>query len=139
MSKRVHITDKGGVLYPFEKGKSGNPNGRPRKYISTLKEHGYKLSEVNDTIQVMMSLTVDELKAVWDDPNRTVMEKTIAGAIRKGLANGSLYAMDTLMNRVYGKPIEKLDVEQTTTITSLNVNVVKTELKIAQSEKDVDV
>jgi hypothetical protein len=139
MSKRVHITDKGGVLYPFEKGKSGNPKGRPRKYISTLKEHGYKLSEVNDTIQVMMSLTVDELKAVWDDPNRTVMEKTIAGAIRKGLANGSLYAMDTLMNRVYGKPIEKLDVEQMTTITSLNVNVVKTELKIAQSEKDVDV
>ena len=32
----------------FKAGESGNPNGRPRKYVSLLKEQGYKLSEIND-------------------------------------------------------------------------------------------
>ena len=40
----------------FKAGESGNPNGRPRKYVSQLRELGYKLSEINDTIQVMMAM-----------------------------------------------------------------------------------
>jgi len=38
-------------LKPFKKGEVANPNGRPRKYVSLLKEQGYKLAEINDTIQ----------------------------------------------------------------------------------------
>ncbi len=46
----------------FKAGESGNPNGRPRKYVSQLRELGYKLSEINDTIQVMMAMDMEELK-----------------------------------------------------------------------------
>ena len=93
----------------FKAGESGNPNGRPRKYVSQLKEQGYKLAEVNDCIQAMMSMTVDELKEVWDNPKATVLEKTIAAAIKKSIEKGSLYSIETLLTRVYGKPMERTE------------------------------
>jgi hypothetical protein len=105
MAKRIK-QEHGGIIQNWEKGVSGNPNGRPRKYVSLLKEQGYKLAEVNDCIQAIMSMDMQELKAVWDNPKATVLEKTIAGALRKSLEKGSLYSIDTLLTRVYGKPKE---------------------------------
>ena len=105
--------EHGGAINQFEKGQSGNPNGRPRKYISLLKEQGYKASEVNDTIQALMAMDLEELKSVWDNPKATILEKTIAGAMRKSLEKGSLYSLDTLLSRVYGRPKESSVVENT--------------------------
>ena len=95
--------------YQIQKGQVLNPTGRPKKYITLLKEQGYKLSEVNDTIQVMMAMDLEELKSVWENPKATILEKTIANAMRKSLEKGSLYSLETLMNRVYGKPKETVD------------------------------
>lgn len=94
------------IKHQFKKGEVANPNGRPRKYISQLKEQGYKLSEVNDAIQALMSMDVEELNAVLENPKATILELTIAKAMVKSLQNGSLYSMETLLTRVYGKPKE---------------------------------
>ena len=96
---------------PFEAGESGNPNGRPRKYVSLLKEQGYKLSEINDSIQALMSMDEEEIKSVSTNDKATVLEKTIAKAILKSMSNGSLYSLDTLLTRVYGKPKEQMDIK----------------------------
>jgi len=95
----------------MQKGQSGNPNGRPRKYVSLLKEQGYKRSEINDTIQAMMAMDMVELKEVYDNPKATILEKTIANAMRKSLEKGTLYSLETLLSRVFGQP--KQEVEQT--------------------------
>lgn len=87
-----------------------NREGRPRKYVSLLKESGYKLSEINDTIQSMMAMDLDELKQVWDNPKATILEKTIANAMKRSLEKGSLYSLETLLTRVYGKPKEQVDM-----------------------------
>lgn len=95
----------------FKQGESGNPHGRPRKFVTLLAEHGYKRAQINDTIQNMMAMTVDELKGVWDDPKATILEKTIASAMRKSIEKGTLYSLETLLSRVYGLP--KQEVEST--------------------------
>ena len=92
----------------FQKGESGNPNGRPRKYVTTLAANGYKRSEINDTIQAMMAMTIEELKGVYENPGATILEKTIAGAMRKSLEKGTLYSLETLLSRVYGLPKQEL-------------------------------
>jgi hypothetical protein len=96
---------------PFKKGQSGNPNGRPKKFVTLLKAMGYKRSEINDTIQAMLAMDMEELKDVWDDKNATILEKTIASAMKKSIEKGSLYSIETLLSRVFGMP--KQEVEQT--------------------------
>ena len=98
-------------LKPFKKGQSGNPNGRPRKFVTTLKEIGYKRSEINDTIQAMMAMDKDELTDVFKNPKATILEITIASAMKKSIEKGTLYSMETLLSRVFGMP--KQEVEQT--------------------------
>lgn len=100
----------------FKPGESGNPNGRPRKFVSQLREQGYKLAEVNDTIQVLMSMDLEELKTVFENPKATVLEKTVAAAIKKGIEKGSLFSIETLLTRVYGKPKETQQVTSDTRI-----------------------
>lgn len=101
-------------LKPFKKGEVANPNGRPKKYVSLLKESGYKLSEINDTIQAMMAMDLDELKSVWDNPKATILEKTIANAMMTSLKKGSLYSLETLLSRAFGNP------KQMTELTGAN-------------------
>lgn len=100
----------------FKPGESGNMNGRPRKYISELRAQGYKLAEINDTLMVLLSMDLDELKAVFDNPKSTVLEKAVSNAIRKSIEKGSLYNIETIITRAMGKPKEQTEHSGTTTI-----------------------
>lgn len=115
MATKVKQAHGGALLRPA-KGETMNPNGRPRKYVSDLRDQGYKLSEVNDCIQSMLAMDIDELKSVWDNPKATVLEKTIANAMKKSLEKGSLYSIETLLTRVFGKPKESSQNDTTLTI-----------------------
>jgi hypothetical protein len=92
--------------HQFKPGESGNPNGRPRKIVSLLKDQGYKLSEINDTLMALLSMDMNELKEAFENPKATVLEKAVAGAIRKSIEKGSLYNIETIITRAMGKPKE---------------------------------
>lgn len=111
------------IPHQIKPGEVRNPNGRPRKYVSTLKAQGYKLAEINDCIQVMMAMTIEELKDAFENPNATVLEKTIAAAIKRSIEKGSLYSIETLLSRVYGKPKESVDMDLQGEVTiTMNLN-----------------
>ena len=109
-------------LIPAKKGEVRNPNGRPRKYVSLLKEQGYKISEVNDAIQALLSMDIEELTKVLENPKATILELTIAKAMIQSLKKGSLYSMETLLTRVYGRPKEVQQVSTDSKIEVIFVN-----------------
>jgi hypothetical protein len=98
---------RGGKISPatqFKPGRSGNPSGRPRKYVSLSEEQADKLSQINQCIQAMMTMELSDLTAVLNNPAATILEKTVASAMLRSLEKGSLSSVQTLLNRLYGTP-----------------------------------
>jgi hypothetical protein len=118
-------------LKPLNKGYDPRRNmkGRPRVFLSKMKEQGYTLSEVQDAMQVLMSMSAEELTKVRDNPQATVLEITIASAIIKSIQRGDLLSLETLLTRVYGKPKEKIeqDINITNHVIKLNFGNEETE------------
>ena len=112
-------------LKPFKKGEDDRRwlEGRPKKFTTELAEHGYKLSEVNDSIQAIMAMNEVDIKEVLKNADATMLEKTVARAIIKSYEKGSLYSMDTLLSRVFGKPKETIDA-------SVEAKIVNVTLKL---------
>jgi len=74
-----------------------------------------------------------------EDDNATILEKTIANAMRKSLQKGSLYSIDTLLTRVYGKPKETIDTNNKTELTGkIKIEVVNSNVPLASRETDID-
>lgn len=96
-------------LIPYKKGQTGNPNGRPRKFVCQLKEIGYTKQDINQTVQNMMGMTLSELKEIFEDDNCTILERTVANALNKSLSKGSLYSLETLISRVHGVPTQTVN------------------------------
>jgi hypothetical protein len=110
-------------LIPYKPGQSGNPNGRPKKIVTKLKELGYSKDDINQTYMNMMAMNRQELEQIDKDKTGqyTIIEQIIAGSLTKAHDKNSLYNLETLVTRVHGKPKETLDnniiTEEPITIT----------------------
>jgi hypothetical protein len=99
MVKQKH----GGALKIPSKGETHNPNGRPRKFVLTAKHEGYKLSEVSDTLTMMLAMNLEELRKVYENPKSTLLEKIVAKALKNAVGKGTFGVVEQILERLYGK------------------------------------
>lgn len=108
----MNLNPKTEHLKPWIKGdKSPNPFGRPIGIVNLLKKEGFTQSQVNKTILQLLTLTEIEILEIQKNINANILERTVAKALIKGLHSGSLYALESLLNRSIGMPNSKQNLQ----------------------------
>lgn len=104
-------------LILFEKGKSGNPKGRPRKLVNSiineLYEKGYQrvsTFQVRDCYMTMLNLTAKDLESIEKDKDAPMLMRIVARELMKPRA---FEAVEVILQRAIGAPKQELEVTNT--------------------------
>jgi hypothetical protein len=102
---------------------SPNPNGRPKKMLSLLKDIGYTKTQVEDTILTMLTMKRKELEQIDKNEEFTILERIIAGTLVKSHDKNSLFNLELLLTRSQGKPKETIDQTITSKDYTITLNL----------------
>lgn len=118
MAKKV-AQPHGGEVQIWERGESGNPNGRPRQVLRLLEEKAAVefnvcLSKEDKFIilESLLEMPLADLKRIASDTKAPAFLVTAAKAIVSDASKGSINVLLQLFDRLFGKP------QQTTEITA---------------------
>jgi hypothetical protein len=90
----------------FKQGQTGNPNGRPKKLVSSiladLKDKGELVTRhmVTETYQVLMSLNEEQLKEITNDKEQPMINRIVA---KEMLSKKGFDIIERMMDRANGK------------------------------------
>ena len=117
-------------LKPIQKGQVLNPNGRPKKIETILKdvflaEYNTKLTngQAQDIIKGLLTKSRSELIELAKNDDLPFWISMIAKKATRDYDRGSIHLVELLFDRVYGKPKETIDqtIEAKTFKVTLNL------------------
>lgn len=115
-------------LKPFKKGEVANPNGRPKKVDTILREiflseYNVKLTktQTDDIIKSILTKSRSELVELAKNEELPFWISMIAKKATRDYEKGSIHLLELLFDRVYGKPKETID--QTIEAKTFNVTL----------------
>lgn len=116
MAKSAKKNPKDNLMPPWEKGKSGNPKGRPPKLVShflgEFEKAGYegvKPSQVQGLIEFLLNFDKSELIDLWDKKDVPVIIATMAKELSR--SDKAWQVINDMLDRAHGKSTAKHEVE----------------------------
>lgn len=94
---------------PFQKGQSGNPNGRPKLPKDVVEAKQLNRVELERVLNRLIHKTEPELNEVINSNDSTSFEKLIANIIVKGIRQGDQMRANFLLDRLVGKVKEHVE------------------------------
>lgn len=101
--------------HKWQKGiSSPNKQGRP-KSLKTILQNECSLTptQTNEAILSMLAMTKAEIEQQANNPDSPMFYRIIGKAMLKSYSNGSLYAVESLLNRAVGMPKQQTDITTT--------------------------
>ena len=95
--------------YKWKPGQSGNPNGRPRKIYTILKETGYGADDIKTAFKDLAFYTMPELKALYDDEKNPAIVRIVANQLFKALSGGDWNKIKEIIEHTIGKPSQPME------------------------------
>ena len=96
-------------LIPAQKGEVRNPNGRPKKIYTVIKQSGFSKDDIRTAMQEAGWQTAKELEDIIDDETKPAILKIIARAFLKGAERGDYRYISEIMQQAIGKPTEQTE------------------------------
>lgn len=97
----------------FQKGKSGNPNGRPRQLFGSimkeLKDEGFepiKREQIVDAFSILLGLTQEKLAEMVADAQQPMLLRIAA---KRMLAKDGFEIVEKMLDRAHGKATQVVD------------------------------
>ena len=114
---RKEKQEHGGALVRSEPGETGNPNGRPKKLVSSLiaqlKEEGYEgvtNGQISDVISLLLNLEKDRVKQLAEDAKQPIYVQRISRRLVTATDKEIGDFIDKQLDRAHGKPKTQVDV-----------------------------
>jgi hypothetical protein len=98
--------------FKWERGKaSPNPQGRPKSLKTMLKtDCSLTPSQSNDAILNLLMHTKSQIEDICNDDTQPMFNRIISKALIKSYNNGTLYALESLLNRTQGMPKQQTEL-----------------------------
>ena len=115
-------------------------NGRPKKLVTSilaeLKEEGELVTRslVEQTYQVLMSLTQDQLTRIAKDNKQPMINRIVA---KEMLGKKGFEIIEKMMDRANGKALQVKDITQTNKNDLLNIKLHKPTQSLPTSENEM--
>jgi len=114
----MHMAKKDIIKHQVKKGQVLNPNGRPKKLVSSiladLKNKGELVTRhmVTETYQVLMSLNEEQLKEITNDKEQPMINRIVA---KEMLSKKGFDIIEKMMDRANGKAMIMQEISQDVT------------------------